>query len=257
MKSIIALAGLFLTVTAVCQDLAPILSLPECPKSCVFGTIVKAPNYGCTPTDVSCLCKSKDYQNELLKCSGKCTPEEAEKLAQAGTKLCGDAGAPIPPVGAADITIPIPTFLPSLPIPSIPIPSLPSLPIPSLPIPSIPLPSIPSLPIPSIPLPSIPQLPDIPLPSIPQLPDLPLPSFATDQESPSSPQGQITPAPTTTSNSLSILPVEPTDGTTYLDPLITPSNAPTTSPEMFLGAANIMAPIHAGAVLVGILAIAL
>ncbi|KAK2807428.1 hypothetical protein FQN51_003255 [Onygenales sp. PD_10] len=93
MKAVAILAGLFLTATtAVCQDLGPIISLPQCPKSCVFDTIGKAPSYGCGPQDIRCLCMSKGYQAEMVKCAQKCSADERGALESAGRKLCADAG---------------------------------------------------------------------------------------------------------------------------------------------------------------------
>ncbi|KAK2781622.1 hypothetical protein FQN52_001399 [Onygenales sp. PD_12] len=252
MKAVAILAGLFLTATtAVCQDLAPILSLPQCPKSCVFDTIGKAPSYGCGPQDIRCLCKSKGYQAEMAKCAQKCSSEERGALESAGRKLCADAGAPLPP-SAGDITL-------TIPAPQIPTPNLPPLPeIPSPSIPNIPFPSIPN-----IPMPSIPGIPNIPMPSIPGIPPLPGISFppiplpSLQVETSSIPSGSAT-----------ILPIFPSSsvGSTSLHPIMTSSSSmasampfPTSSviSDPFLGAGNMLAPVHAQAVAFGILALVL
>ncbi|KAK2783958.1 hypothetical protein FQN53_008879 [Emmonsiellopsis sp. PD_33] len=271
MKAVAILAGLFLTATtAVCQDLGPIISLPQCPKSCVFDTIGKAPSYGCGPQDIRCLCKSKGYQAEMVKCAQKCSAEERGALESAGRKLCADAGAPLPPsAGDITLTIPAPQIpTPNLPpLPEIPSPSIPSIPTPNLPpLPEIPSPSIPNIPfpsIPNIPMPSIPGIPNIPMPSIPGIPPLPGISFppiplpSLQIETSSVPSGSAT-----------ILPIFPSSsvGSTSLHPIMTSSSSmasampfPTSSviSDPFLGAGNMLAPVHAQAVAFGILALVL
>lgn len=122
MKSLIAIAGLFLAITAMCQDLSPVFNLSPCPvsvlsacsvgfsplltlrppfltllttlqRSCAMETSGRAKEFGCSSGDIACLCKNKEYQRALMECAKKCKPEEIEALAKAGREVCDSAGA--------------------------------------------------------------------------------------------------------------------------------------------------------------------
>ncbi|KGY15064.1 hypothetical protein PABG_12009 [Paracoccidioides brasiliensis Pb03] len=264
MKAIIALAGLLiLAATAVCQDMSPVLNLAPCPRGCVFDTLGKAPDYGCSSSDVSCLCKSEGYQGEVKKCvQEKCTAEEVEALDKAGREVCDSAGAPIPPrtTTGADLTLPVPTVvLPTVnPLPEPPRSSVSSapqevvstivIPVPSVTpeVPSVSLPSTPS--VPSLSVPPAPELPSVPVPSAPELPSVAVPSL------PSIAPPSVPTAPGM--GSMTVQPVSSSAGTTYMDPARSTSSAVSSSTiEPFLGAANMLLPVHAGAVGVGVLAL--
>ncbi|OJD17677.1 hypothetical protein AJ78_02268 [Emergomyces pasteurianus Ep9510] len=234
MKSFIAIAGLLLTVTAMCQDLSPVFNLPQCPKSCIMETAGRAKEFGCSSGDIACLCRSKDYQRELMNCAKTCKPEEIDAMTVAGREICDSAGAPAPPNTAADITIPIP----SMEIPSLPLPELPSISLPPLPeLPSISVPPLPELP--SVTVPPLPELPSVPpLPPLPSVPGVPPNAGAQGTASSNPPIGS--------------------SGVTYLDPKITPSAAASSSSiEPFLGAANLLSPVHTGAIYFALLTLIL
>ncbi|EEH49284.2 uncharacterized protein PADG_05363 [Paracoccidioides brasiliensis Pb18] len=259
MKAIIALAGLLiLSATAVCQDMSPVLNLAPCPRGCVFDTLGKAPDYGCSSSDVSCLCKSEGYQGEVKKCvQEKCTAEEVEALDKAGREVCDSAGAPIPPrtTTGADLTLPVPTVvLPTVnPLPEPPRSSVPSVPSVSsapqevvstivIPVPSV------TPEVPSVSLPSTPSVPSLSVPPAPELPSVPVPSL------PSIAPPSVPTAPGM--GSMTVQPVSSSAGTTYMDPARSTSSAVSSSTiEPFLGAANMLLPVHAGAVGVGVLAL--
>ncbi|KAK2811110.1 hypothetical protein FQN50_002446 [Emmonsiellopsis sp. PD_5] len=264
MKAVAILAGLFLTATAaVCQDLGPIMSLPQCPKSCVFDTIGKAPQYGCGPQDIRCLCMSKGYQGEMVKCAQKCSAEERGALESAGRKLCADAGAPIPPsAGDITLTIPAPQIpTPSIPqLPGIPTPSIPNIPFPSIPnipmpsIPNIPMPSVPGIPMPGISLPPVPGVTFPPMPGV-TFPPVPLPSLQV--ETSSIPSDSLTILPIVSSSSVSSSSRHPivTSSSSMASAMPFPTSSVISDP--YLGAGNMLAPVHAQAVAVGILALVL
>ncbi|EER45792.1 mold-specific protein MS88 [Histoplasma capsulatum H143] len=167
MKSLIAIAGLFLAVTAMCQDLSPVFNLSPCPRSCAMETSGRAKEFGCSPGDIACLCKNKEYQRALMECAKKCKPEEIEALAKAGREVCDSAVPNLPPNAGVEGT-------------------------------------------------------------------------------------------TTTSapSSMPILPIESSD-TTSQDPALTPSaSAPSSSIDPYLGAANLLSPVHNGVIYIVLLALA-
>ncbi|OAX77390.1 hypothetical protein ACJ72_08314 [Emergomyces africanus] len=234
MKSLITIVGLLLAVAVMSQDMSPVFNLPQCPKSCVMETAGRAKEFGCSSGDVACLCQSKDYERELMNCAQKCKPEEIDAMTSAGRQICDSVGASVPTNTAADITIPIP----SVDIPSVPLPELPSVTLPPLPeLPSVTPPPLPELP--SVSVPPLPELPGVPsLPPLPSIPGIPPNAGAKGSASPDQ----------------TILPTA--SGVTYLDPKITPSAEPSSSSiEPFLGAANPLSPVQAGAIYVGLLAL--
>nr|AAK27224.1 mold-specific protein MS88 [Histoplasma capsulatum] len=218
MKSLIAIAGLFLAITAMCQDLSPVFNLSPCPRTCAMETSGRAKEFGCSSGDIACLCKNKEYQRALMECAKKCKPEEIEALAKAGREVCDSAGVSIPPATGADITIPVPTV------------QLPSAPVPELP---------------SVTAPPLPELPTgLPLPSLPSVPNLP-PNAGVE--------GTTT---TSAPSSMPILPIESSD-TTSQDPALNPSaSAPSSSIDPYLGAANLLSPVHNGVIYIVLLALA-
>ncbi|PGH08987.1 hypothetical protein GX51_01044 [Blastomyces parvus] len=236
MKLLIAICGFVLAATVSCQDFSPVFNLPECPRTCILETSGRAEEFGCSAGDVVCLCKNEEYQRALMECAKKCKPEEVEAMKNAGREVCASAGAPVPPATGADITIPGADI--TIPVPTAEVPSLTMPPLPELPSGTVPpLPELPSATVP--PLPEMPSVP--PLPSVPELPP--------------NAEGEAT--ATLNTNSMSILPVE-SSGITYLDPMLTPSTAPSsTSAVPYPGAANLLSPMHNGAIYIGLLALVL
>ncbi|PHH72076.1 hypothetical protein CDD80_4802 [Ophiocordyceps camponoti-rufipedis] len=79
---------------AAAQDLA---GMPACAKDCVSKYMGGSSVAGCQPADIACVCKNKDFLNNIACClSQACKPEDQDKTISFAKQLCNAAGVQVP-----------------------------------------------------------------------------------------------------------------------------------------------------------------
>ncbi|RDA85378.1 hypothetical protein CP532_6402 [Ophiocordyceps camponoti-leonardi (nom. inval.)] len=76
------------------QDMS---GLPACAKDCVSKNMSGSGVGGCPSTDIGCICKNKDFLNNIACCLDKaCQPDDQKKTIAFAKQLCSAAGAQVP-----------------------------------------------------------------------------------------------------------------------------------------------------------------
>ncbi|KJZ78365.1 hypothetical protein HIM_02403 [Hirsutella minnesotensis 3608] len=93
MKSalLFALAGSLVAAQSQLQG------IPPCARECVSKSI-SGPNVaGCAVADIACVCRNKDFLNNIACClAGVCKQEEQEQTVKFATQLCGASQVQVP-----------------------------------------------------------------------------------------------------------------------------------------------------------------
>ncbi|KAF4581032.1 cell wall protein [Ophiocordyceps camponoti-floridani] len=79
---------------AAAQDLG---GMPACAKDCVSKYMGGSSVAGCQAADIACVCKNKDFLNNIACCLSKaCKPEDQDKTISFAKQLCNAAGVQVP-----------------------------------------------------------------------------------------------------------------------------------------------------------------
>ncbi|PFH58360.1 hypothetical protein XA68_13765 [Ophiocordyceps unilateralis] len=90
-------SALIVTLAAsltIAQDLS---AMPPCAKDCVSKYMGGSSVAGCQAADIACVCKNKDFLNNIACCLAKaCKPEDQAKTISFAKQLCSAAGVQVP-----------------------------------------------------------------------------------------------------------------------------------------------------------------
>ncbi|RCI15507.1 hypothetical protein L249_3546 [Ophiocordyceps polyrhachis-furcata BCC 54312] len=90
-------SSLLFTLAAGLVAAQDLNGLPPCAKDCVTKNMSGSGVGGCPSADIGCICKNKDFLNNIACCLAKaCKPEDQTKTIGFAKQLCNAAGVQVP-----------------------------------------------------------------------------------------------------------------------------------------------------------------